>query len=133
MSGERESPTGLASVTAGAFAGACNIVAGFPFDTVKVAIPPRLVPDHSRLAVPEHALAPFVQVRLQNSRPGMYKGPWDCFMTIWRKEGASSIFRGMSPSLAGGALETGAASCACNRDAVAASAFVPMATSRTSS
>ncbi|KAI7838108.1 hypothetical protein COHA_008116 [Chlorella ohadii] len=65
---------------AGAFAGSANIAIGFPFDTVKV--------------------------RLQN-RLNPYSGPWHCVTSIVRYEGARMLYRGMSPQLVGGALETG--------------------------
>lgn len=74
------------------------MVSGFPFDTIKV--------------------------RLQAS-PGRYSGAWDCFVRICRQEGVRhgapvcvhyqhtqpqqprALFRGLSPPLIGGAVETG--------------------------
>lgn len=72
------------------------MVSGFPFDTIKV--------------------------RLQAS-PSRYTGAWDCFLRICRQEGVCALrhacakhhhqpqprtlFRGLSPPLVGGAVETG--------------------------
>eukprot|EP00803_Ostreobium_quekettii_P008881 evm.model.scf_335EXC.7 EVM.evm.TU.scf_335EXC.7 scf_335EXC:36030-41569(-) len=65
----------------GVVAGGANVVSGYPFDTVKV--------------------------RLQ-AEPGAYKGPWHCFRSILRKEGvARGLYRGLTPPLIGGSLETG--------------------------
>ncbi|KAL4421304.1 hypothetical protein ABPG75_010595 [Micractinium tetrahymenae] len=65
---------------AGALAGSANIAVGFPADTVKV--------------------------RLQN-RLNPYSGAWHCAASIVRYEGVHALYRGMSPQLVGGALETG--------------------------
>ncbi|KAL4424570.1 hypothetical protein ABPG77_009154 [Micractinium sp. CCAP 211/92] len=65
---------------AGAIAGSANITVGFPADTVKV--------------------------RLQN-RLNPYSGAWHCATSIVRYEGVRALYRGMSPQLVGGALETG--------------------------
>jgi hypothetical protein len=45
-------------------------------------------------------------VRLQ-TRVCPYSGPWHCFTSIVRQEGAASLFRGLSAPLVGGAIETG--------------------------
>ncbi|GAB4822826.1 hypothetical protein N2152v2_009872 [Parachlorella kessleri] len=65
---------------AGCVAGSANITSGFPFDTVKV--------------------------RLQASG-SHYRGPWDAFITILRAEGVRGLYRGLTPPLIGGAVETG--------------------------
>lgn len=82
--------------TAGCAAGAANVISGFPFDTVKV--------------------------RMQAS-PTRYSA-WECFLHICRQEGVRAatsttttcmtcqpqppaLFRGLSPPLVGGAIETG--------------------------
>jgi solute carrier family 25 (mitochondrial carnitine/acylcarnitine transporter), member 20/29 len=86
----------------GCAAGVANVFVGHPFDTVKV--------------------------RLQSSK-GIYKNMLHCFSEIWRKEGVRNLdtvsprsyaavanastlqtrgfYRGLSPPLVGGALETG--------------------------
>ncbi|EFN50961.1 hypothetical protein CHLNCDRAFT_141587 [Chlorella variabilis] len=69
-----------ADYVAGAIAGSANIALGFPADTVKV--------------------------RLQN-RLNPYNGAWHCATSMLRNEGARSLYRGMSPQLVGGAVETG--------------------------
>ncbi|KAI3423946.1 hypothetical protein D9Q98_009780 [Chlorella vulgaris] len=69
-----------ADYVAGAIAGSANIILGFPADTVKV--------------------------RLQN-RLNPYSGAWHCFRSMLRNEGVGALYRGMSPQLVGGALETG--------------------------
>ena len=98
------SSTPKSDLTAGTCAGAANILVGFPFDTLKV--------------------------RLQAER-GVYRGAWQCLMQILRYEGVRAhsshtshsqispeltslrlqvthgLYRGLSPPLIGGALETG--------------------------
>ncbi|PSC76045.1 mitochondrial arginine transporter BAC1 isoform X1 [Micractinium conductrix] len=69
-----------ADYVAGAVAGSANIIVGFPADTVKV--------------------------RLQN-RLNPYSGAWHCATSIVRYEGFRALYRGMSPQLVGGAVETG--------------------------
>ncbi|GMH43198.1 hypothetical protein BSKO_11120 [Bryopsis sp. KO-2023] len=65
---------------AGLIAGGANIASGFPFDTVKV--------------------------RLQAER-GVYRGAWQCFRHILKFDGIRGLYRGLTPPLIGGALETG--------------------------
>lgn len=67
-------------LVSGCAAGVANVVSGFPFDTVKV--------------------------RLQSSR-GTYRSMLHCFSEIWKKEGMRGFYRGLTPPLIGGALETG--------------------------
>lgn len=69
-----------ADYVAGALAGSANIALGFPADTVKVRLQNRLSP---------------------------YSGAWHCATSIFRYEGFRALYRGMSPQLVGGALETG--------------------------
>ena len=64
----------------GALSGSANIVVGFPFDVVKV--------------------------RLQTAI-GSYPGAWHCFKNILKYEGVRGLYRGQTPQLLGGAIETG--------------------------
>ena len=69
----------LRDAVAGAVAGAANLTAGFPFDTVKV---------------------------VQQASPGRYATSWACARGL-AAQGPLTLFRGMSAPLAGAALETG--------------------------
>ncbi|KAJ8902231.1 hypothetical protein NDN08_006639 [Rhodosorus marinus] len=66
---------------AGVLAGSAGMIAGYPFDTVKV--------------------------RLQSVSGSQYRGPLHCTVSILRTEGIGGFFRGLTAPLVGGALETG--------------------------
>ena len=40
-----------------------------------------------------------LQARMAIAEPGNYKGIWDCARQTVRKEGATALFKGYSPSL----------------------------------
>lgn len=60
---------------AGIFSGATKLAVGHPFDTVKV--------------------------RLQTAPEGKFKGPIDCVMQTFRKEGIRGFYKGATPPLIG--------------------------------
>jgi len=64
---------------AGCVGGAAGVIAGYPLDTVKVKI----------------------QTQEMSSGKVMYNGTFDCLAKIVNKEGASSLYKGMSSPLIG--------------------------------
>ena len=66
---------------AGGFGGMCLVFAGHPLDTIKV-----------RLQTMPKPLA---------GQPAMYKGTFDCFSQIVRKEGPLGLYKGMGAPLTG--------------------------------
>mmetsp|Transcript_45192 Transcript_45192/g.72681 ORF Transcript_45192/g.72681 Transcript_45192/m.72681 type:complete len:197 (+) Transcript_45192:118-708(+) len=65
------------SATSAMFGGVCNVIAGQPFDTIKV------------------------RLQTQGTREKkLYAGPFDCFSKMVRKEGMFSLYKGTSGAFA---------------------------------
>jgi len=77
MTEESSIPLAVKDFVAGCVGGVAQIVAGHPFDTLKV--------------------------RLQTQEPEniRYKGPIDCFLKTIREEGVKGLYKGMAPPIAG--------------------------------
>eukprot|EP00899_Mesostigma_viride_P017245 jgi/Mesvir1/25521/Mv01771-RA.1 len=79
---------GPASFLAGVAGGLSEVLIGHPFDTVKTRLQIQTQHAHSR---PGRALADF-----DNNPPFVhYTGPLHCAVTMWRREGLGSFYRGV--------------------------------------
>ncbi|XP_072027316.1 mitochondrial carnitine/acylcarnitine carrier protein-like isoform X2 [Amphiura filiformis] len=83
MSDQKQAPaiSPLKNFLAGGFGGVCLVAAGHPLDTIKVRLQ--------------------TQPKPQPGVPPLYKGTYDCFLKIVKKEGPLGLYKGMFAPILG--------------------------------